>query len=81
MRINTKQTFHLNEEEIKAVKGTQKILEEINNELEDLATWQIDDQIFDENIEEIIKLAVRLESKRIYSRFDEETKEKIRKNF
>ena len=81
MTINIKHTIQLNGDEYNTIEETQKILEKIIYDLDNIVSCQIDDQIFDEAIEKLIKLSLQIESKRIFSRFDEETKEKIRKSF
>lgn len=64
------QSFVVDEEEKQSLLQTVEILKKINKELENTPSYIIDEQKFDDAIEEVINIALKIELKKVYSVFN-----------
>lgn len=64
------QMFVVNEEEKETLLRTVEILKKINKELDNISSTMIDEQKFDDAIEDVINVALKIELKKVYSVFN-----------
>lgn len=70
MKVEVVENIHITNAEKNVLDAAVKILKDINKDLID-ATYLVDTQEFPDAVEKLIKEAITLEDKRVFSRFNE----------